>query len=746
MSLRTIILTIRFSAIIFLLFTGYLPLFSQEAAKDTKTGEDNLAQFADKGTQDIDFYSLEDLLNVEIEVASLFAEDELVVGSTVSSISPKQWKMRGARRLTDAIENETSVVNYSVNGGFKTTQMRGYSRDAIVTKGVATMIDGMPIVSLTNGTNDGMPNWGLGTLNGIEIIKGPGSSIYGSDAFHGVIALKTFESEKDQYSVEAAGAYPLYADGNFKISQGLGDMLRVNASASYNQQIASEKAEYEYDTKEKPADIPPYPLDALRYEQEEEKGTGEYENKYTTATGVLKLAIKPAEKLKIGLGGYAVYNNFENFSGTKESISLQLNDRDYSSQESSLYIGRGNIEYTLFKNISVEARGYYYYWKNVFQITTNPNGQYTELDIDENRSGFDLIIKQPDNAVNLQWLVALSRTKINVPSAEIGYYDKDGNVFDVTGGLFTEILDPALPFNDKSRTINSAYAQAKWGMINKALYLLAGGRVDDYSDAGTQFTPRGGLIYLPTEKSAVKALYGRAFMAPTASALYGVTFFSVGDEEIKPETIDIYELILMYKEKKYKASLNGFYSNWENGIVLEPNTRGGFESYIYTNSGENRAYGGEFNLNYQIDPAALDFGFSYVKSTALKSDNIDKDRDYETFPEYSVICGINYFIKQIEVNVYLNNRVYLNMKETANTTEKDHLPPYWRMDLNISKIINEKLEMFLDVRNLLNRKNEMPSLYYPSLGNTYPQYENTGVNGGIPDPGISVLLRAGYKL
>jgi iron complex outermembrane receptor protein len=268
--------------------------------------------------------------------------------------------------------------------------------------------------------------------------------------------------------------------------------------------------------------------------------------------------------------------------------------------------------------------------------------------------------------------------------------------------------------------------------------------VDDYSDAGTQFTPRGGLICLPTEKSAVKALYGRAFMAPSGAVLYGVTGYAAGDENIKPETIDSYELILMYKEKKARASLNSFYTNWKNGIVIEPNPVTGVNKY--TNSGKNQAYGGEFNLNYQFDPVVIDLGLSYVRSTALKSDNIDEDKDYGTFPEYSVICGLNYFIKQIAVNMYLNNRVYLNMKETANPNEKDNLPPYWRMDLNISKIINEKLEMFLDVRNILNRKNEMPSLSYPTLGIINSNYANTGVNGGIPDPGISVLLRAGYKL
>lgn len=147
-------------------------------------------------------------------------------------------------------------------------------------------------------------------------------------------------------------------------------------------------------------------------------------------------------------------------------------------------------------------------------------------------------------------------------------------------------------------------------------------------------------------------------------------------------------------------------------------------------------------MNYQIEPVIIDLGLSFVKSTALKGGNIKKDSDYEAFPEYSVLCGLNYFVKQIAINVYLNNRVYLKMKETANPQEKDKLPPYWRTDLNISKTINDKLEMFLDVRNIFSRKNEMPSLYYSTLGNLYPDYSDSGISSGVPDPGISVLLRA----
>ncbi len=729
--------------ILAIIFNGKIQA-QEKAPADNKPSADLNSLITD-GAQEIDFYSLEELLDINVEVASLFVEDELVVGSTVSSIGPQQWNRQCARRLTDALENEPSVVSYYGLGGFKMTSIRGYTRDGMTNKGVVTLIDGIPIISFNNATNDGLPNFSLGTLDGIELIKGPGSAIYGSDAFHGVIALKTFESDKDLYSVEAAAACPLYADGSVKISQGLGDMFRLNLAGGYSSQIASEKLEYDYDTRYKPEDQP-YPSIV---EQDAEKGSSEYENRYKTATGILKLKIMPADKLNFNINGYAINNVFKDFPGLNESFFLQLDDKDRSSQESTLYILNASGIYTFNSKISVEAKGYYYYWDMVSTLIIRQFGDYSNYTIHENRCGADLIVKQPDNAFNLQWLFAYSFSHAKEFDSTVESFYENGDPF--TPPYSQQKYD--LPSNDKKRDINSLYSQLKWGVINKKLFLLAGGRLDNYSDAGLQLTPRTGIIFLPAQSTAIKALYGRAFMAGNGNAMYGIPLFAVGDREIKPETIDIYELIFLHKKKTCRISVNGFYSYWKNGIILEQNTTGSINPYEYTNSGKNRSYGGEAKYFDTFEPFAFDIGFSYVKSEALDaltnpSDSTSerKDQVYKAFPEYMIICGLYYHLKPLDIKFYLNNRIYLKMKRSTYPHETEDLPVFHRMDLNISKIISEKLELYLDVKNLTNRKNYTPSLYYPVFGAVDPDYKGTGVEPGIPEPGISVLLRAGYKL
>ncbi len=712
----------------------------------TAAAQADAAMDKNAGINELLGMSFEELMDVEIDVASLFLEDEFLVGSTVSCISPKQWKKHGARRLTDALESQTSIVSHTATGGFRVTSIRGYTRHALSTKGVVTLVDGIPVLLLNDGGSD-LANFGLGTLDSIEIIKGPGSAIYGSDAFHGVISLKTFESDKDHYSAEAAGAYPLYTDGNVKISQGIGDLIRINAAGSYNQQIASEDLEYDYVTSAKQVGVP-----FLTYEgQPAAAGSGKYKNKYKTTTGVVKLTVNPADKIKLNLKGYAIKNIFENFPGVKESsLYIQLNQFDQSSQNSTLYMGQGSATYTFNNDIAIEAKGYYWNWKIIFDQYYHHEGRYSLAHVYEYRNGIDLIIKQPGNPMNLQWLIAYSMTNAKVSALFTQIYDINDQPF-ITP-LFNNTNKLTYPSDGMSRTIHSVYAQTKWGILKDCFFLLLGGRLDNYSDWGTQFTPRGGIIFLPTDKSSIKALYGRAFRAPSGSAVNGITGYSLGNPDIEPETIDIYELIFMYKNKTLKTTLNGFYSNWKNGIIIEPFTPYAITQWHraeYTNSGKNRAYGGEFNLFYSIAPFAIDIGFSYVISEAIDLQVKENPTDlttlitsaqnvkYGTFPEYIIICGLHYSLEPLDINFFLNNRIYLNMEETSEPSETDNLPTFWRIDLNISKEISKRLELLLDIKNLTNRRNYMPSLYYSMM-----RTDETG----IPEPGISVLFRASYKL
>lgn len=652
--------------------------------------------------------TMDELMDIKVEVASLFPESDLVVGSSATSISSDKWRSLGARRVHEVLNNEMSVFTYPF---FNTNAIaiRGYTTGQS-TSGIATLIDGVPLNDLGNGSGQfHLSNLELGTLSRIELIKGPGSAIYGSDAFHGVLSVKTFESDEDQFIVEAATAYPLYGNANMKMSQGFADdHIRIDMAVGMSGQD-DQDLEYEYD-------------------DNGTTGKGKRKHEYDSETGIFKVRYNPDDKLKIKLGAYVISSEGEDFSGIG-SNNPGVWDKDLYSNDSLTCMGKSDVSYRFDNNISTEVSMYYWDLDSESDLHGNQNifpEIYSRVKREESRFGAKFIVKQPDNSLNLQWLLACSydRQKIESYSVEVR-----------SGGLLIQDLGER-PRSGWTRNIHSAFGQLKWGVLEDRMYFILGGRVDDYSDFGTQITPRAGVIFLPTEDSSIKALYGRAFNAPNALHIYGVTGFADGDSNIDPEEIDVYELIYMRRHENWKLSVNGFYSYWKNGIIakFQPSPTALF---TWANEGKSRAYGGEVNLFYSADPFAYDVGFSYVRSKAMDSLNTftmeTEDQEYELFPEYSINLGLHYTLMPMNIKFYLNNRIYLNMEETIATVDPDvdALPTYYRMDLNITKIVSEKLEVCLDIRDLLNRKNDVPAI--------------VDCEKGYEEPGISVLLQATYK-
>ncbi len=709
-------------------FLWVRPIFSQEDIAEKQDGSmDNMLAINIDATD----FSLEELLNIEVEVASLFAEEELVVGSTVSSISSKDINRLGARRTHEALNNELNVINIPTLSGSNIVAIRGYTTDTSL-RGVSWMLDGVPLNTLSHGTSVHiMANWELRTIDAIEMIKGPGSAIYGSDAFHGVIAMKTFEPDADHYSFGVSGAYPQYYDGNVKLSHVLGDAVRIDLAAGASAQ-GDQNIEYEWEEAQFGA-----------------TGTGTYKNIYNSQSGVLKLRVNPNDKLKFKLGGYISNWKTEGYPGTRTLYGLVQRDKDSIGNEAHFIMGNGSITYDLPSDISIEASGFYWQAERTQKVQLNDtlstisDISETEIMTKNIRNGGTVVVKQPDNPMNLQWVLGYSYMYMKIP--ETTRKSKS-----LSTGTWENFIPYTLEYDNLSRTINSVFIQFKWEAVEKNLYFIAGGRFDKYSDFGNQVTPRGGVIILPSKNDSVKALYGRAFRAAVGNELAGLGSETLGSKDINPEIIDIYELIYIHKGENWKLNINTFYSFWKDGImtVANPDWPGGQEPYskMYANEGESRSYGGEARIYYSLKPFAIDIGAAYTKSEALDvEDPLDStkkiDLEYNAFPDFSGIIGLYYTLEPWGINFYLNNRIYSGMVEfpaavrgtAPDNREPDTLDLYCRMDLNINMVVIDNLDITLDVRNMLNRENYVPSLW----GNK---------NGIEEEPGIKVLLRADYKL
>lgn len=663
--------------------------------------------------------SMDELMNVDVNVsvASLFLEDELLIGSSVASITPDEWNRLGAKRLSDALRRQTCVVPYYSLVGSTILAVRGYTSSAS-SRGTTVLIDGIQIndYSFSSGSYL-IPSWNLGTLSKIEMIKGPGSAIYGSDAFHGVLSLKTFESETDHYSAQCTGGYPEYYEGSAQISQGFGDNFRINASAGYTRQ-GDQDITYKYNDK---YGYPPLLIQPA-------SGEGTRSEEYENSTGILKLKYTPADKIKINIAGYAYKWKAGEFPGISSGFTngLNLHENNMQGVEGSLStLLSSSVTYNLPHKISIEASGskndinskpYY----NIFPLSEDIK-LFTDIKL-STTSG-RLLIKQPDNSLHIQWFIGYSYTDMKI----IELHTKNTLVSD---SWEEDIISGA------HRVYNSIFTQIKWGILDDIFYILAGGRIDLYSGMNPHFTPRTGLIYLPTKKSSIKALYGQGFSAPTASEQKAASDRILGDPDIRPETIDVYELIYTQKGIGWRISASLFYSIWKDGIGVttleEPVTQYGNEyNTKYENTEKSESRGTEIDAFLSIDPFVIDLGFSYVVSKQLDVEG-EGDVEYGAYPAYVSFAGLNYNIRPLETSFTLNIRSEFNRKENSFPEKNpDDLDDYTRIDLNITKILVDSIEMALNIRNLLNNKD----LASPSV---------TGAEYGNPEQGINGTIRIKY--
>ena len=144
--------------------------------------------------------------NVFAEELQEYTLDQMVVTATrtekkiidvpasVEVITAKDIEKSGATYIDDALKKVTGIA-VSRTGGLANSKSVVTMRGVKSGSDVLVLVDGQPMVNAYSGT----VNWNdipVESIEKIEVVKGPGSAIYGSNAMAGVINITTKDSEK----------------------------------------------------------------------------------------------------------------------------------------------------------------------------------------------------------------------------------------------------------------------------------------------------------------------------------------------------------------------------------------------------------------------------------------------------------------------------------------------------------------------------------------------------------------------
>ena len=162
---------------------------------------------------------------------------------------------------------------------------------------------------------------------------------------------------------------------------------------------------------------------------------------------------------------------------------------------------------------------------------------------------------------------------------------------------------------DASEDEIAGYAEMRQ-MIGNWLTLNAGLRVDHHSKAGTELVPQAGAAFHLPANAEVKLSVGKGFRYPIIREMY---MYNPANSELKAESLWNYEIAFSHSlfDGRLNYGLNLFLMNVENTIQTLPNPGGG--GPLNQNSGELKNKGIELQASYLISKSfAVNGNYSYL--------------------------------------------------------------------------------------------------------------------------------------
>lgn len=483
---------------------------------------------------DVASMSLEELLQAAVPKvygASRYEQNVTLAPSSVSLITREEMDRFGYRTLRDAF-NGLAGTYFGNDRNYSYLGVRGFLRPGDFLGRLLLLLDG-------HHANDNVQGgFGVGyeamldldLVERIEFIRGPSSSVYGSGAFLGVLNVVTRKGADIQgveTAVEAGGFGTYQARATF--GQGFANGLDVLVSASALESGGESELFYpEFASPENPRG---------RVSGADGERAAHFYTKATLHDLTLSGSLHVRDK-EVPTASYGTLFD----SGREETTDL----RGYVDLK---YEGEVADDGRLLARVSYDRFDYsgdypYQDDQNPAEVILNRDvtvgewvrGEVQYLQTWRDRYTFTAGVDYQENVRQLQ------------------------RNFDVGAGA------DAFRRDGSGREIG-AYGQAEVE-VGSRLHLNAGVRFDENTEFGGTVNPRGAVVYQPWERTFFKALYGRAFRAPSQfEGYYASSFDYKANPDLQPETIDTYELVWeQYLGKAHRLSVAGYWYDIEDLI------------------------------------------------------------------------------------------------------------------------------------------------------------------------------------
>lgn len=621
--------------------------------------------------------------NIQISTASRTNETLEEASSSVTVFTRDQLLQLGIEDLFELLNYVQGYQSYRVVELSEYPEI--YVRGRTSSNGILLMINGSPINDNFQGNVSALNRFiPLSLIRQVEVIRGPGSAIYGNNAFFGVVNVLT-ETQSNEVSVQLGSQAHTMA--SFNLNKEVSNRLDVSVNGFFLQDRGFE-----------------YSLPNARFTNDP-RLCAFFNSQLRLADFTANFLVNRIDTRDFFLYSGNVSNGINQFSTTllKGDLSFAKNISEKFSLQSSVYY---NHYYVTLIGQVIPANTFL----SAFDLLAGPSIDYSDYQVT-----LDFNLNIGEN----HWILGGINYR-NAGNQSVDFYTNHvapdfSGIIPTTGNYIGEIwrIDNLAENSELETFLNSLglYLQYKI-KIGSSLIGVVGGRFDHFELIGNTFNPRASLIYLTKFGSTFKFLYGSAFRAPLIRELFTNNLLEIGNKALKPEKIQSFELVYMQKIKTLDIQLslfsNNLYDNIEEAQLIR-NT--------YINSGNNQVYGIEGAISAQL-AKSLDLRFTYTKNF----DGYDP-RTYASFGSYQ----INYKVKKWNFNI---NGIVRPEKIESFPNQSG----YFLMNTKIKHSPSNKFGIYLIVLNF--------------LGNRFLTFQEDFIlnNGGIPNRGRMFRFGMEFKL
>jgi outer membrane receptor protein involved in Fe transport len=623
-------------------------------------------------------------------VTSSKVEEQLAEAPSIMSVVPrKEIETYGANSLFDVLDRVTSLYIYG--SYFLPNNMitvRGEATSHYCTH-VLLMINGRPFHSSLEGYDLPFINaFPLELIERIEIIRGPGSTLYGSTAYAGAINVITQAPAEQKTTASAGGGSFGTTLASLATGFTKGDLgVTLGTSCSYS--------------------------DGWIHRVRD-----------ATADSLYPLFEGPARERALGVHGQLNYKKIKLNAFVGHTFQMNGAQLRYIHDWPELNLGLTHA--TVDLGYATSLGNWYRFSANA---TYNFQHMWQPYDInarDVREYGFnnDVILEMTNHfsPVNRLLLTLGGLAAVNNGSISNNLQLSDGTAYDVWRNPANP--DPFRVVPDFTETRLSAYLNAAY-TISRGFKAVAGAHVNKVGDLAADVVPRLGLVGTLAEHFSYKVLYGQAYRSPDFFERFSRVTVIEGSPGLKPERITTLELQTAYTTADMTVALTGFYSGQRNLInrrnvdTIVTDSAPLAVAQRYVNEGRTRTRGVELESKCNLgEHVTLNSSISY-------QENEDQAGLSDRFgvPNLFVKLGASYSRPTFGLGLFASRFEYLDEVTGYTVPYPDANPPAASFNyVTLHATLNWKRLLALSAATprvctelyLVNLLNE--EIYYPEIG------------------------------